>query len=85
MCCAVWQKKKKKMLSLLFNFYWSVVDLQCCVRLLYHVRWVYILIQQLFFRFFPHMKSVQSTEQSSLCYALTYFICIIVPRSFSRV
>ena len=58
--------KARKLSSFLKSFYWSIVDLQCCVRFCY-TKWfsdsvyIYPLFKILF-----SCKSLQSIEQSSL-------------------
>ena len=52
------------------NFYWSRVDLQCCVNSCCTAkRIIHIHISTLFQILFPY-RSLQSIEQSSLCYTV---------------
>ena len=53
-----------------FNFYWSVVDLQCCVSFRWKAKWIsyaYTYIHPFFFKVsFPY-RPLQNIEPSSLC------------------
>ena len=56
---------------LILNFYWSIVDLQCCVSFrCTTVNQLYIYIYPLFFQILFPYRSLQSIEQSSLCYTV---------------
>ena len=54
------------------SFYWSIVDLQCCVsfRCTAKVIQLYVYIYSFFFKIFFSYRLSQNIEQSSLCYTV---------------
>ena len=70
----VWvpRSPRNKSQDFFFNFYWSLVDLQCCVRFRCTAKWIsymYTYIHSFFFFkiLFPY-RPLQSVERSSLCH-----------------
>ena len=67
-----------------FIFYWTIVDLQCCVSFRCMAKWFICMYTYTFIRFqilFP-CKLSQNIEQSSLCYTVgpcwLSILCIVV-------
>ena len=63
-----------------FNFYWNIVDLQCCIRFCYTVKWIICIhIHPLLFRFFSHrghyrvLTTVPCAVEQVL---INYLVCI---------
>ena len=51
------------------NFYWSIVDLQCCISFRYTTKNPFIHISTVFQILFPY-RPLQSIEQNFLCYTV---------------
>ena len=60
------------------NFYWSIVNLQCCKFQVYiRVNLLYISTYPLFFRFFSHVRHYRVLS-SFLCYTVSRSLLVML-------